>query len=190
MKSPLSRFLVAALIGLVTAAAAAQGSGLKAPVASRPAFLTSVGQQNTDVEAVKVLMDRAGIPYKADGKAQASALAPSGAKSLVLAIGASAKGLGAAGISAEDELARARAVIAEARKRGMKIIGLHVGGEARRGELSDKFAAASAPLCDYVIVVADGNKDGLFNRLCAKSSLDVVDRISKAGDLLAKAFPQ
>ena len=190
MKSAFLRSLAAALMGLAAVTAAAQGSGLKGPIASRPAFLTSVGQQGADVEAVKVLMDRAGIPYKADAKARASALAPSGAKTLVLAIGGSAKALGSAGLSAEEELERTRAVVAEARKRGMKVIGLHVGGEARRGELPDRFVTVAAPLCDYVIVVADGNKDGLFNKLCAKSGLDVVDKLSRAGDPLAKAFLQ
>jgi hypothetical protein len=184
MKNSISRLLP---VALVCCAAAAQSFNLKAPIATKPAFLTSVGQ-SADVEMVKVLMDRSGIPYTADVKVQAAALAPSGAKTLVLAIGGSTKGLGAAGISADAELARAKAVIAEARKLGMKIIGLHVGGEARRGELSDKFVVAAAPLCDYMIVVAEGNKDGLFTKLCAKIPMDTVDKITKAGDPLAKAF--
>jgi hypothetical protein len=187
MQNPVSRLLLPALLCLATVAASAQGFNLKAPIAAQPAFLTSVGQ-STDVELVKVLLDRAGIPYKADGKAQATALVPSGAKSLVLAIGGSTKSLVTAGISVDAELARAKAVIAEARKLGMKIIGLHVGGAARRGELSDKFVVAATPLCDYVIVVADGNQDGLFTKLCGKSTLDTVDKISKADTPLAKAF--
>jgi hypothetical protein len=168
--------------------AGAQGLNLKSPIAVKPAFLTSVGQ-SADVEMVKVLMDRAAIPYQADTKVKASDLAAS-AKTLVLAIGGSSKGLGAAGISVDSELERAKAVIAEARKRGMKVIGLHVGGEVRRGELSDRFVQTAVPLCDYVIVVADGNKDGLFTKLAAagKIPLDTVEKISKAGEPLAKAF--
>ncbi len=187
MKNPISRLLPIAWLCSAAITASAQGFKLKAPIATKPAFLTSVGQ-SADVEMVKVLMDRAGIPYQADVKAQAAALAPSGAKTLVLAIGGSTQGLGAAGISADAEIERAKAVIAEAKKLGMKIIGLHVGGEARRGELSDKFVLAAVPLCDYVIVVAEGNKDGLFTKLCAKATLDTVDKLSKAGDPLAKAF--
>jgi len=182
--NPVARLLPAAL---VCCAASAQAFNLKAPIASKPAFLTSAGQ-SADVEMVKVLLDRSGIPYKADATAQAAALAASGAKSLVLAIGGSPKGLDSAGISADAELARSMAVIAEARKLGMKIIGLHVGGEARRSELSDRFAVAVTPLCDYVIVVAEGNKDGLFTRLCARTTLDAVDKVTKAGEPLAKAF--
>jgi hypothetical protein len=185
MKPRSLMFLPAALF---TVAAMAQGFNLKAPIATKPAFLTSVGQ-SADVEMVKVLMDRSSLPYKADAKVKAGDLAASGSKSLVLAIGGSSKGLGAAGISADAELDRAKAVIAEAKKRGMKIIGVHVGGEARRGELSDKFILAAVPQCDYVIVVAEGNKDSLFNKLCGtKIPLDIVDKITKVGDPLAKAF--
>jgi hypothetical protein len=188
MRRAFSHLLPVALLFGAAVTVAAQGFNLKAPIAAKPAFLTSVGQ-SADVEMVKVLMDRSGIPYKADVKVKAADLAASGAKSLVLAIGGSTKGLGAAGISAEVELERAKAVIAEARKLGMKIIGLHVGGEARRGELSDKFVMAAVPQCDYVIVVAEGNKDNLFNKLCGtKVTLDTVDKITKAGDPLAKAF--
>jgi len=187
MKPSCSRLLQGALLICAAITAPAQGFNLKAPFAGKPAFLTSVGQ-SADVEMVKVLMDRAGIPYKADLKVKADALMASGAKTLVLAIGGSSKGLGAAGVSAEAELERSRAVIAMARKHGMKIIGLHVGGEARRGDLSDKFIVAAVPLCDYVIVVASGNKDSLFNKLAGKAPLDTVERITKAGEPLAKAF--
>ena len=50
--------------------------------------------------------------------------------------------------------------------------------------------AAALPACDYVIVVADGNKDGLFTKLTGngKIPLDSVEKITKVGDPLAKAF--
>ena len=182
------RLLPTALFLGAAITAAAQGYNLKAPFAYKPVFLTSVGQ-SADTEMVKVLMDRAKLPFKADGKVKPADLAASGAKTLVLAIGGSSKGLGAAGISADAELERAKAVIAVARKQGMKIIGLHVGGDGRRGELSDKFIVAAVPQCDYVVVVASGNKDSLFNKLlAAKATLDTVDKITKAGEPLAKAF--
>ncbi len=163
-------------------------SALKAPIATQPALLTSVGQ-SADVEMVKVLMTRAKLQFTLDGQIKADKLKASGAKTLVLAIGGSSKGLGAAGISAEAEIDRAKAVIAEAKKLGMKIIGLHVGGEARRGELSDKFIVASVASCDYVIVVSEGNKDGLFDKLCGgKIPLDKVEKISGGAAPLAAAF--
>ena len=162
---------------------------LAAPIAAKPALLTSVGQ-SADIEMVKVLLDRAKLDYKADGQVKAAALAATGAKTLIIAIGGSSKGLGAAGISADAELERAKNLFAEAKRLGMKVLGIHVGGEARRGELSDKFILAAVASCDYVVVVAEGNADGLFTKLCAQAKipLDTVEKISKAGEPLLRAF--
>ena len=178
------------LCGLLFAAFSvnAQTLNLKAPIAEKPALLTSSGQ-SADIEMVKILLDRAKLPYKLDVKIAAAGLKATGTKSLILVLGGSSKGLGAAGISAQSEIDRTKALIAEARKQGMPIIGLHVGGEGRRGELSDKFLTDTVPACDYVIVVADGNKDNLFNKLAGgKVTLDTVEKISKVGDPLVKAF--
>lgn len=183
------RILIFAAMSLFAAGALwSQGYALKAPIAQKPAFLTSVGQ-SADIEMVKVLLERISVPHKAEAQAKAGDLAGSGARTLILVLGGSTKGLGAAGISADAEIDRARALIAEAKKLGMTIIGLHVGGEARRGELSDKFIQTAVPACNYVVVVAEGDKDGLFDRLCGlKIPLDKVERISKAVDPLQKAF--
>lgn len=176
------------IAGVVLASAAAWGQALKAPIAQKPAFLTSIGQ-SADIEMVKVLFERAAVPHKMSAQAKAAELAASGAKTLILVVGGSTKGLGAAGISADAELDRAKSLIAEGKKLGMTIIGIHVGGEARRGELSDKFIQAAIPACDYVVVVADGDKDGFFGKLCGgKIPLDKVERISKAVEPLQKAF--
>jgi hypothetical protein len=72
---------------------------------------------------------------------------------------------------------------------GLTIIGLHVGGEARRGQLSDTFIQAAVPSCHYVVAVADGDKDGFISRLCGtRIPFDKVDRISRAVEPLQKAF--
>ncbi|MEI6876007.1 MAG: DUF6305 family protein [Spirochaetota bacterium] len=181
---------IAALFALLAAGGLfAQSWKLAAPIAAKPALLTSVGQ-SADIEMVKVLLDRAKLDYKADGQVKAPALAATGAKTLIIAIGGSSKGLGAAGISADAELERSKLLIAEAKRLGMKILGIHVGGEARRGELSDKFILAAVASCDYVVVVAEGNADGLFTKLCAQAKipLDTVEKISKAGEPLLRAF--
>jgi hypothetical protein len=176
-------FIALALAGSVFA----QSYKLKAPFATQPVLLTSVGQ-SADVEMVKVLLNRSKIAFTINAQAKAGEI-PGDAKTLILAIGGSSKGLGAAGIAAEAEMERVKVLVADARKKGMKIIGVHVGGEARRGELSDKFIQLAVPLCDYVVIVAEGNKDGLFTKLCGtKIPLDAVDKIALAGAPLAAAF--
>ena len=185
MKRLVPALLVAFAVG---AGVSSAQSALKAPIAQKPAMLTTVGQ-SADIEMVKVLLDRAAVPHTAAPQATAADLKSSGAKTLVLVLGGSTKGLGAAGISADAELARAAGVIAEARKLGLTIVGLHVGGEARRGELSDKFIRAAVPACHYVIVVAGGDKDGFLTKLCgATIPLDTVERMSKAVEPLRLAF--
>jgi len=184
-----SRALLALFALLAFAAGAwAQPSALKAPIAAKPAFLSTVGQ-SADIEMVKVLLDRSGVPHTDNAQAKAGDLAPSGAKTLVLVLGGSTKGLGAAGISADAELERARLLIAEARKLGMTIIGMHVGGEARRGQLSDRFIQAAVPACQYLVVVAEGDKDGFISKLAGPSiPVDKVERMAKAVEPLQKAF--
>jgi len=161
---------------------------LKAPITAQPALLTSVGQ-SADVEMAKAIMGRAKLSFTMDSLVKAQGLASANAKTLIIVVGGSSKGLGAAGISADAELERTKALLTEAKKRGMKIIGLHIGGEARRGELSDRFINAAVPYCDYFIVVEEGNNDGLFTKLCGtKIPLDTVQKISQVGEPLAAAF--
>ena len=138
---------------------------------------------------VRVLLTRAKVPFKADALIQANGLA-SGDKTLILVIGGSSKGLGAAGISSEDEMKRSQDLVKKARDLGMKIIAVHVGGEPRRGTLSDGFIKFAVPAADYVIVVADADKDGLFTNLArdAKLPYKKVDKISEVGAPLAAAF--
>ena len=48
---------------------------------------------------------------------------------------------------------------------------MHIGGAARRGELSDKFVNAAAPNVDYLIIVEEGNKDGLFTKMSTEKNI-------------------
>jgi len=173
------------LVSLALVLAAAQPS---TAFADKPALLTSIGQ-SADLEMVKVLLTRAKITFSTDAVIKAADLSAS-VKTLVLVVGGSSKGLGAAGISADDEIARSKALIKRARELGMKIIAVHVGGEARRGTLSDVFIELCIPLADYAIVVADADKDGLFTKLAANAKIKLakVEKISAAGAPLAAAF--
>ncbi|MDR3138418.1 MAG: DUF6305 family protein, partial [Treponema sp.] len=77
--------------------------------AEKPMILTSIGQ-SADIEMIKVLLRRSRIDFFddvliTDAKLDASY------KTLVLVIGGSSKGLGAAGISADVELRRSEALI-------------------------------------------------------------------------------
>lgn len=154
--------------------------GLKEAIAEQPALLTSVGQ-SADVEMVKVMMDKAELKYSIDNMSDGSDLGD--AKTLVLAIGGSSKGLGAAGIDADQEIARVEKLINAADEAGLTILALHIGGEARRGDLSDKFIAPCFTKADYAIVVKEGNKDGMMTELASKAGIPM-DEVTSMGEVL------
>ena len=157
--------------------------------AGSPIITTSVGQ-SADVEMVNVLLNRQRVQATSNAVIAAPQLtqAHSGG-TLVLVVGGSNKGLGAAGVSADDEIARTTLLINQARTLNMSVIAVHVGGMDRRGPLSDRFINYVVPRADYVVVVADGNNDGLFNNLAGQGVyVTQVPRISDVGRPLAAAF--
>jgi hypothetical protein len=177
--------LVVALL-LVSGAVWAQQSRIS--FADSPAVLTSVGQ-SADIEMVRVLLTRAGVQFRADSLVYAPGLTSTD-RTLIMVIGGSSKGLGAAGISADDEMRRAQALVAQARSMDMNIIAVHVGGDARRGPLSDRFINFAVPAADYVVVVSTGNTDGLFTTLTNQAGIPFssVDRIAAVSAPLVAAF--
>lgn len=128
-------------------------------LAEGPIILTSVGQ-SADVNVVQTLLKKCEI--ESDLNATVSADELGDYKTLVLAIGGSSKGLGAAGIDENQEMERVKAVIAKAEEKGMTIVSLHIGGSARRGTLSDKFIPDALAVADAAIIVSEGDADGLM----------------------------
>lgn len=160
---------------------------LEEAFAEEPILLTSIGQ-SADMDMVKTLMGNAGIDYEVDKEVKASDL--SDEKTLILAVGGSSKGLGAAGINADDEIARAKELVKEAKDKDIKLIAMHIGGKNRRGELSDKFIEPSVSVSDYIIVVESGNEDGLFTNIALENDIPMesVSSIADAIEPLKKAF--
>ncbi len=155
-----------------------------------PGYITSAGQ-TSDAAIVKVLANtklKLGFGYDIAAKPQAIA----GVKTLVLVLGASNKGLGAAGLSLEQDMERVKNLIAESKKQGAKIISMHTGGTARRGEASNHVIALCVPLSDAVIVVEGGNADGFFTGLCEKAGVPLIEAasIAEAGSVLKSLVAQ
>jgi hypothetical protein len=129
----------------------------------QPMLVTTAGQ-SVDVKLAGVLLDRLKIKYTASPAATAVDLV--GVKTLLIVPGYSSKGLGSAGVSREDELSRVNDLLAAAKKAGIPVLALHLGGKARRGMQSDDFNQLVVEASDLLIVVAQGNEDGFFTKLC------------------------
>lgn len=153
----------------------------------QPVLITSAGQ-NAEVQLAAVLAKRAGLDYTLAKLATAADL--EGRKTLVLVLGASLKGLGAAGLDVDKERDRVQSLTAEAQKKGIPILCLHLGGEARRGDQTDDLMAEFLPLARMAIVVKSGNADGFFTRICHEKNIPLIE-VEKAADALEpfrKAF--
>lgn len=149
-------------------------SGLAAPAArfAPPAVITSAGQ-SSDILLAKQLFAKAGVAARVSEKLGADSL--KGVKSLVLVVGGSSKGLGQAKGGTDKELARVAALLEKARAAHIPVLCLHIGGEARRGPLSDPFIKPVVGHCQQVLVLTGGNKDGLFTRLAQGSKVPLTD---------------
>lgn len=155
---------------------------------ARPGLLTSVGQ-SADIVIVKVLLNtqlKLGLEVKP--LAQPGDIA--GTKTLVVVVGASSKGLGAAGLDMEKEIARARALLKAAKAQGTQILVMHTGGEPRRGKTTNDLIDIVVPEATYVVVVAAGNKDKYFTTLAAKTNTPVseVEKLAAAGEVVKGLF--
>lgn len=175
--------------GTSTAGSVAGGevTGLTEAFAEGPILLTT-GGQSADYQMVGTLLKNLGMDYELNNVATSADLGS--AKTLIVVVGGSSKGLGAAGIDADGELARVDELIKGAKDAGLSIIAMHTGGSARRGDLSDKFIEPIFSQADYAIVVAGGDEDGLMAGICANAGIpmDSIEKISQVSDVLPNAF--
>jgi hypothetical protein len=163
----------------LTAAAGAEKAGL-------PVLLTSCGQSPGPVK-IQVFLKKLQLDYAYNLQATAKDLIAKKAsgtpfKTVVIVTGASLKGMGAAGVSVNDEIARTKALIEEAKKQGIKIIGAHVEGMARRaqgaapGDNSDEMSIdAVCPFSSLLVVRKDGNEDGRFTTISKNKNIPLIE---------------
>jgi hypothetical protein len=130
------------------------------PKADLPVIVSSCGQSPGPA-----LLKEAGTPYK----------------SLIIVMGASLKGMGAAGISIDDELVRTKKLIEEARNQGITLIGAHIEGMKRRaqgasvGDNTDELSIdAVAPVSDFLIINKAGDEDGRFTAIANEKNIPLI----------------
>jgi hypothetical protein len=89
-------------------------------------------------------------------------------KTIMFAIGASLKGMGASGLTVDEEVNRLKNIIEYCKENDIFIIGIHVGGVSKRGAPgsdNERMISAVAPYADLLIVTKDSNKDGRFTEI-------------------------
>jgi hypothetical protein len=113
-----------------------------------------------------------------------------GIKTLIIVAGFSSKGLGAAGVSREQELDRVKSVIKAAKEKKIKIIMMHIGGKSRRGVQSDDFNKMAAEASDYMLVVKQGDEDQFFSDMAKSGKIPMksMAKIIEVAGPLAELF--
>jgi hypothetical protein len=172
-----------------------------AQTASEPVLLTSCGQSPGPVR-LRVFLQKLTINFDYNAQAKADDLINRKKegkpyKSIIIVTGASLKGMGGAGVSMDDELARTKALIAEAKKQGIKVIGSHIEGMARRsqgasaGDNSDELSIdAVCNVCDLMIVKKEGDSDGRFTTISKGKNIPLIlfEMNTEIQDVLKKVY--
>ena len=210
-------FLCCALLFLGIQAAGSQDAEI--PKAQLPILTTSAGQ-SPDVTTVNIVCEEAGILYdycdvvtvELIGAGVGLADKESGEgfhievhtdldtfpkgtpyRAIIIAIGASLKGMGASGLTVEDEVTRLKNILDYCKSQAIFIIGAHVGGSSKRGAPggdNERMIDAVAPFVDYLIVTGDGNKDGRFNKIAEEKGIPLtqIEYALELVDILKSVF--
>jgi hypothetical protein len=218
IKLPLVSLLALAWIGFLPLAA--QETPAKAQL---PLLNTSAGQSQ-DVTTLNIICEEAGIMYDycdvpdvemleggvglggREGESRSGFhvevhtdldVFPQGTpyKTVIFAIGASLKGMGASGLTVDDEVSRLKTVVDFCKQEGIFIIAVHVGGVSRRGAPgsdNERMIDAVAPFADYLIVTKDSNKDGRFAEIAKAAGIPMteVDYALNLVDVLKGVFSE
>jgi hypothetical protein len=181
-RTPLIVSVVAVLLALSGFALLAPQTAAQpaAPKLVAPVLVTSCGQSPGPLK-ITVFLKRLGIDFEYKPDATDKDLAARRFKTVIVVTGASLKGMGAAGVSMKDELARTGALLDAAKKQGVVIVGAHIEGMARRaqgadaGDNSDEQSIdAVCPRAQLLIVRKDGDADGRFTTIAKKQNIAMV----------------
>ncbi len=137
---------------------------------NKKVYLTTVGQ--ADIEKVQALLDRSELSSETDytKKNDLTAAEVEDGSIVLMVIGASGKGLGAAGTDLNKEKKRATDFI---EKENITIIAFHVGGIERRGDTTDAIIDIVAPKAKLLLVVDGANDDGKFSTIAKDNNVDL-----------------
>jgi hypothetical protein len=174
------------------------------PKGKLPVLTTSAGQSN-DVTTVNIVLEEAGLGFDycdvpdvdmmkagvglADKESGPGfhaevytdlAKFPKGTpySTVIFAIGASLKGMGASGLTIETEEARLKRVIDYCKQNKIFIVAVHVGGTALRGASgsdNERMIDAVVPFADYIIVTKESNKDSRFTKIAQSKKVPLTE---------------
>jgi hypothetical protein len=186
--------LVAMAVSVSAVAVQAAVSGAKPVKGSSPLLITNAGQ-GPGAKMSKLLLQRTGAitDFEYNAEPKVADLQKKSYKTMFVVLGSTAKGLGASGITIDDEIARLNAMIAEARKQKIQIVAILLEGKTRRGKpggADERCIDAIAPFAQYLVVKKDGNGDGRFDAIAKKTGapLTLIDDEMDFGEVVKQMY--
>jgi hypothetical protein len=187
---------LAAAVSLVTGAEVVRAavSGATPVKGQLPLLITNAGQ-GPGAKMVRLLVQRSGVitDFDYNAEPQPADLTKRPYKTLMVVLGSTAKGLGASGITIDQEIERLNAMMAEARKLKLQIVCVLLEGKTRRGQpggADERCIDAIAPFANYLVVKKDGNADGRFDVIAKKTGapLTFIDDAVDFGDVVKAMY--
>lgn len=173
--------VMAFVVSMLSTAVFAAVGGAKPMKGFEPLLITNAGQ-GPGGKMGRLLVGQSKAVTKFDYNAEPweKDLRAKPYKTLMVIVGSSAKGLGASGITIDQEIARLNKMIAEAKKLKMQIVVCQIEGKARRGNpgsADEQSIDAVAPYADFLVVKKDANEDGRFTKISQKTKapLTIID---------------
>ncbi len=182
-------FVLTASVGIHAAV-----SGAKPPKGSLPLLITNAGQ-GPGAKMSRLLVQRTGVVTDFDYNAEPKVadLQKKSYKTMFVVLGSTAKGLGASGITIDEEIDRLSAMIAEAKKQKIQVVAILLEGKARRGKpggADERCIDAIAPFAHYLVVKKDGNEDGRFDAIAKKTGapLTLIDDAMDFSEIVKQMY--
>jgi len=177
---PFSLLLILILSLLLCLSFAGSAAGQpEVPVLETPLAVTTCGQ-SPGALMIWVLSKQIKLPCDRDDlltadKLKNKAEAGTPYKTLIITTGTSMKGMGAAGVDIDFEVERIKAIIEEAKKQNIFIIGAHIEGMARRVDETDAASIATVtPESNMLLIRDDSNEDGYFTEAAEKQAIPLI----------------
>lgn len=197
MKKILSFVLMMCVLMTIPMFAFAAVSGDEPLTIGTPFMITNAGQ-GPGGKMGRLLVSRAGtltededfyyvdVPYAADVDARDYS-------AIVIVIGSTDKGLGATGITIDQEIARVDEVVARANEKGIPVIAVMLEKDKRsdvKTNSNERCIDAVCPHASWTIVTADVNTDGRYDAFKAENGtpLTILDSSMDFISLVQQAF--
>jgi hypothetical protein len=166
-----------------------------APVKGQlPLLITNAGQ-GPGAKMARLLVQRSGAVADFDYNAEPreADLQKRPYRTVMVVLGSTAKGLGASGITIDQEIERLNAIMTASRKLKLQVVAVLLEGKARRGKpggADERCIDAIAPFAQYLVVKKDGNEDGRFDVISKKSGapLTLIDDAMDLGDVVKRMY--